>query len=63
MGMTWMNNKYDKKIMSEEVTAVCVLSSHIINGLIGMLLMDEVVENVSEENFVFLDVTINKGNL
>ena len=58
-----MNNKYDNIIMSEEVTAVCVLSRHIINGLIGMLLMDEVVENVSEENFVFLDVTINQGNL
>ena len=58
-----MNNKYDNIIMSEEVTAVWVLSSHIINGLIGMLLMDEIVENVSEENFVFLDVTINQGNL
>ena len=49
--------------MSEEVTAVYVLSRHIINGLIRMLLMDEIVKNVSEENFVLLDVTINKGNL
>ena len=50
--------------MSEEGITVCVvLSSHIINGLIGMLLMDEVVENVSKENLVFWDVTINERNL
>ena len=50
-------------VMSEEATAVHVLRSHVINSLIGMLLMDKIVENISEKYLVFWYVTINERNL
>ena len=46
-------------MMSSKFTAVQVLRSHVINSLIGMLLMDKIVENISEKNLVFWDVAIN----
>ena len=49
--------------MSSEATAVQVRRSHVINSLIGMLLMDKIVENISEKNLVFWDVAVNKRNL
>ena len=57
------DNFYLHIIMLEEATAVLVLRSHVINSLIGMLLMDKIVENISEKYLVFWDFTINERNL